>query len=49
MKNQALFSSTDESKKLKCVLLQFLFGILRVNAPVIYNPGSPLPRGQKEK
>ena len=31
MKNQALFSSKDESKKLICCLLQFLFGTLRVN------------------
>ena len=31
MKNQALFSSKDESKKLKCRLLQLLFGALRVN------------------
>ena len=30
MKNQALFSSKDKSKKLKCCLLQFLFGGLRV-------------------
>ena len=30
MKNQALFSSKDKSKKLKCHLLQFLFGALRV-------------------
>ena len=30
-KNQALFSSKDKSKKLKCRLLQFLFGALRVN------------------
>ena len=30
MKNQALFSSKDMSKKLKCRLLQFLFGALRV-------------------
>ena len=30
MKNQALFSSKDTSKKLKCRLLQFLFGALRV-------------------
>ena len=29
MKNQALFSSKDTSKKLKCRLLQFLFGALR--------------------
>ena len=30
MKNQILFSSKDKSKKLKCRLLQFLFGALRV-------------------
>ena len=30
MKNQALFSSKDRSKKLKCRLLQFLLGTLRV-------------------
>ena len=28
MRNQALFSSKDKSKKLKCRLLQFLFGAL---------------------
>ena len=32
MKNQALFSSKDKSKKLKCRLLQFLFGALRVKS-----------------
>ena len=31
MKNQALFSLKDKSKKLKCRLLQFLSGTLRVN------------------
>ena len=30
MKNQALLSLKDKSKKLKCCLLQFLFGALRV-------------------
>ena len=30
MKNQALFSMKDKSKKLKCCLLQFLFDALRV-------------------
>ena len=30
MKNQALISSKDKSKKLKCHLLQFLFGTLRL-------------------
>ena len=34
MKNQALVSSKDKSKKLKCRLLQFLFGALRVS---VYN------------
>ena len=31
MKNQALFSTKDKSKKIKCCLLQFLFGALKVN------------------
>ena len=31
MKNQTLFSLKDKRKKLKCRLLQFLFGALRVN------------------
>ena len=31
MKNEALFSSKDKSKKLKRRLLQFLFGALRIN------------------
>ena len=31
MKNQALFSSKDKNKKLKCRLLQFLFGALRAD------------------
>ena len=31
MKNQALFSSKDKGKKLKCRLLQILFGALRVS------------------
>ena len=30
MKNQAVYSWKDKSKKLKCHLLQFLFGALRV-------------------
>ena len=30
MKNQALFSSKEKSKKLKCRLLQFLFSALKV-------------------
>ena len=35
MKHQALFSSKDKSEKLKCRLLQFLFGALSVNMKVI--------------
>ena len=31
MKHQALFSSKDNSKNLKCCLLQFLLGALWVN------------------
>ena len=31
LKHQALFSSKDKSKKLKCRLQQFLFGALRVS------------------
>ena len=37
MKNQALFSWKDKSKKLKCRLLQFLFGALKVNSINIQN------------
>ena len=32
MENQALFSLKDKSKKLKFLLLQFLFGALRVKS-----------------
>ena len=35
MKNQVLFSPKDKSKKLKCRLLQFLFGALRVKTPFL--------------
>ena len=37
MKNQALFSLKDKSKKLKCRLLQFLFSTLRVKNPHYIN------------
>ena len=36
MKKQASFSSKDKCKKLKCRLLQFLFGALRVRIPKNY-------------
>ena len=36
MKNQALFSLKDKSKNLKCPLLQFLFGPLRVNLKILF-------------
>ena len=32
MKNQALFSLKDKRKKLKCRLLQYLFGALRLTS-----------------
>ena len=35
MKNPALFSAKDKSKKLKCGLLQFLFAALRVNQSTV--------------
>ena len=38
MKHQALFSLKDKRKKLKCRLLQFLFGTLRVNPTLIIRP-----------
>ena len=50
MKNQALFSSKDKSKKLKCPLLQFLFGASWVKVfwgtnSAIFNFASPLQIG----
>ena len=39
MKNQVIFSPKDKSQKLKCRLLQILFGALRINAS-----GPLLPR-----
>ena len=35
MKNQAIFSSKDKSNNLKCRLLQFLFGALRVKLSLL--------------
>ena len=42
MKNQALFSSKDKSKKSKCRLLQFLIGALRVKMSAMHNGGVPI-------
>ena len=39
MKNQALLSSKGKSKELKCRLLQFLFGALRVKRKLLSVPG----------
>ena len=36
MKNQALFSSKDKSKKLECRLLQISFGAVRVKSINVY-------------
>ena len=44
MKNQALFSLKDKSKKLKCRLLQFLFGAFRVKKLQVLLPASSLGR-----
>ena len=41
MKNQALFSSKVKSKKLKCHLLQFLFGALRVKTLLVFSAFFP--------
>ena len=40
MKNQALFSSKDKSKKLKSLLLQFLFRALRVSQGFVKSYGT---------
>ena len=37
MKNQALFSSKDKRKKLKCHLLQFLFGAERIDKLLFFS------------
>ena len=42
MKNQALFSSKDKSNKLKCRLLQFLFGTLAQAGKVHCSPSTSL-------
>ena len=42
MKNKALFSSKDKSKKIKCRLLQFLFGNLRVKEFAVLEAKSSL-------
>ena len=43
MKHQALFPQKDKSKKIKCRLLQLLFGTLRLKYPVINVHGSCKP------
>ena len=48
MKSQALFSSKDKSKKLKCRLLQFLFGALRVKEKMQHNIESMLIQQHSE-
>ena len=40
MKNQELFSSKDKSKRLKCGLLQFLFGALKLSYWQLCHRGS---------
>ena len=43
MKNQALFSAKDKTKKIKCGLLQFLFGVLRVKITSMLSGEATLP------
>ena len=43
MKHQALFPRKDKSKKIKCRLLQLLFGTLRLKYPAINVHGSCKP------
>ena len=43
MKNQALFASKDKSKKLKCDMLQFWFGALRVKVTLRDKKASAKP------
>ena len=47
MKHQALFSSEDKSKNLKCRLLQFFFGALRVEK--MFPPGYIKMRIQRQQ
>ena len=49
MKNQALFSSKDKSKKLRCRLLQFLFGALRVEVSIVLSEIKRLNTDHNEK
>ena len=48
MKYQALFSSKDKSKKLKCHLLQFLFSALRVKFSCKYTYLKLFPPKKRE-
>ena len=41
MEHQATFPYKDKSKKIKCRLLQFLFGALRVNYPLLSGALAP--------
>ena len=46
MKNQALFSSKNKSNKLKCRLLQFLFGTLRIKYCLVFKEWQEtMPKG----
>ena len=49
MKNQALFSSKYKSKTIKCRLLQFLFGALRVKPSYFCTPSEMGGRVVKER
>ena len=47
MKNQALFSSKDKSKKLKCRLLQYLSAALRINC-IVASPKAQCMTGETQ-
>ena len=49
MISQALFSSKDKSRKLKCRLLQFLFGALRVKMCTVDSRLSRNRRGPQKQ
>ena len=45
MKNQALFSLKDKSEKIKCCLLQVLFGALRVKGTYYHSVSGEKSKG----
>ena len=48
MKNHALFSLKDKSEKIKCCLLQVLFGTLRVKGTYYHSVSGEIKQGNFE-